>query len=159
MLLAILVGALAACGGDVALPEPAPNRPRKESDDWVKPGRNVRLKFGVSAGPRATTIRIMNVEKFDWTLVDDVWLWVSAPNVQRRPDGPYIGDGRGGWHIYLRCPTAPTIPAGGEIEVSFDACSTTTYEPGPGARLAGVHLAAREGSVDTHIDFGPAVVR
>jgi hypothetical protein len=159
VLLAILVSTVAACGGDVALPKPAPNTPRKEQDDWVKPGRNVRLKAGVGPGLRANTIRITNVETFDWTLVDDVWLRISAPNAQVRRNGPYIGDGRNGWYVYLRCPAPRSIPAGSAIEISFDACSITTYEPGPGARVKGVHVAAREGVFDTNIDFGPEVLR
>ena len=51
------------------------------------------------------------------------------------------------------------IPAGGEIEIGFDQCFFTTYGPGPGARVKGVYLAAREGLVSTNIDIGPEVIR
>ena len=46
------------------------------------------------------------MEPFAWTLLDDVWLSVWAPNVQVRQDGPYIRyyrDG-GGSFVHLRCP-------------------------------------------------------
>ena len=99
-------------------------------------------------------------ETFSLTLLDDVWLSISAPNVAMRSDGPYIGDGRGGWFVYLRCPTPRVIPAGGDIEISYNACAATTYEPGLDARLESFHLVAREGYRQGDFDHsGPVVVR
>ncbi len=85
--------------------------------------------------------------------------FVSAPNAEVRTEGPYIGDGRDGWHVYLRCPGPRVIPSGGEIEILFDTCSPTTYEPGPKAQLRGFRLTAREGYYETAIEGGPRVLR
>ena len=156
MLLAL--GGSASCGGEIPLPEPAPHRPRRERDDWVKPGRMVELRgVGFALGPER--MRVRNHETFSLTLLDDIWLRLSAPNAKVRPDGPYIGDGRDGWYVYLRCPAGRFIPAGGEIAIPYDTCSATTYEPGPGNRVIGFRLTAREGYRETGIEGGGEIVR
>jgi hypothetical protein len=71
-----------ACGGDdITPPKPAPPmRPYRESDDWVKPGRNVRLKGGVGPGTNEGNFRIYNEDTFAYTLLDDIWLGIRSPN-------------------------------------------------------------------------------
>jgi hypothetical protein len=154
---------IACTEGDVVLPTPAPISTHRERDDWVKPGPGGLLKFGLGSR-RPNTIVLQNMESFAWRLLDDVWLNVWAPNVQVRQGGPYIPyfrDG-GGWYVHLRCPMPVTrIRPGVEIEIAFDRCFFTTYDPGPGARVKGLYLAAREGSISTSIEglTGPEVVR
>jgi hypothetical protein len=157
-LILMVLGSAASCGSsDVTLPEPAPLRPRRESDDWIKPGKMVELR-GVVFQLSDDRMRVANKETFALTLVDDIWLTLYAPNAEVRQGGPYIGDGRDGWYVHLRCPTSRIIPAGTEIEIRYDACSITTYEPGPGARVIGFRLVAREGYRQTHIEGGPAEI-
>ena len=103
-------------------------------------------------------MRVQNGEAFDLTLLDDIWLTLSAPNAEVRTGGPYIGDGRHGWYVYLRYPVPHSIPVGREIEIPYNACSATTYEPGPGARVIGFRLTAREGYRDTAIEGGPSEI-
>jgi hypothetical protein len=155
---ALIVALLTACENDIPLPEPAPQRIRRESDDWVKPGKMVQLR-GLFPILEQDHFRIPNRESFDVMLIDDVWLSVSAPNVVVKSDGPYIGNGRNGWHVYLRCPAAGVIPAGSEITISYDTCVATTYEPGPGAQLRGFRVTAREGYFETAIEGGPVIIR
>ena len=155
--LILALASITSCGGEIPLPEPAPNRARREHDDWIKPGRMVRLRVGVGLEPER--MRVRNIETFSLTLLDDIWLRLFAPNAKVRPDGPYIGDGRYGWYVYLRCPAARFIPAGGEILISYDACSATTYEPGPGNRVTGFRLTAREGYYETAIEGGGEIAR
>jgi hypothetical protein len=159
VLLLVVLGGAISCRDEIAMPAPAPQRNYRESDDWIKPGRNIRLKAGVGPGRNTDTFVVFNAEAFALNLLDDVWLSVHAPNAEVRPDGPYIGDGRHGWTVYLRCPAPRTIPANSRVEISFDSCRITTYEPGRGARLAGYHLAAREGYADSHVEGGGQVVR
>jgi hypothetical protein len=97
---------------------------------------------------------VRNGEKFNLTLLDDVWLSVIAPNAEVSTEGPYAGKWHDGWIVYLRCPSARTIPVGTEIEIPFDSCAITTYEPGPGALLKGVRVIAREGYRETNISGG-----
>jgi hypothetical protein len=114
---------------------------------------------GVSFGADHETVQIINNEPFALTLLDDVWLTVSAPNVEMRHGGPYIIDRRHGWFVYLRCPTPRRIPPGTRIEFSFDECLATTYEPGSGGRLIGYRLVAREGYLESGIEGGPEIIR
>lgn len=93
------------------------------------------------------------------TLLDDIWLTLSAPDAEVRQGGPYIGKRRDGWYVHLRCPAPGTLPSGAEVEILYDACSITTYEPGPRARLIGFRLVAREGYRETNIEGGPEVFR
>jgi hypothetical protein len=158
-LVLLMLASTASCGGDIAMPEPARPRTYRESDDWIKPGRNIRLKAGVGPGSTAGTFVVFNEEAFPLTLVDDVWLSLRALDFVVRKDGPYIGDGRFGWYVYLRCAAPRTIPVNARIEISFDACRITTYEPGPEAVLNGYHLAAQEGFADSHIEGGYTIVR
>jgi hypothetical protein len=117
----------------------------------------VQLK-GVTLQLLDDRIRVANTETFGLTLLDDIWLTLSAPNAEVRQGGPYIGDGRNGWYVHLRCPTARVIPAGTVVEIRYDACSITTYEPGPGARVIGFRLVAREGYRETAIEGGPVEI-
>ena len=115
---------------------------------------------GLSLGPSGVDMmRVRNDEPFEVTLLDDVWLRVSAPQVQTRRGGPYIDDRRDAWYVYLRCPTPRTLPPGSQIEFSVKDCLITTYEPGSYARLIGFRIVAREGFVETAIEGGPAIVR
>jgi transposase-like protein len=50
--LCALLACAASCGGDVTPPEPARPRTHRESDDWIKPGRNLQLRAGVRSGRR-----------------------------------------------------------------------------------------------------------
>jgi hypothetical protein len=155
----LTLGGVTSCGGEIPLPEPAPLRPRRERDDWVKPGKMVQLR-GVSFVPGKDRMRVQNAEAFDLTLLDDIWITLSAPNVKVRKGGPYIGNGRFGWYVYLRCPAPRSIPAGSEIEIEYDACSATTYEPGPGNRVTAIRVTAREGYWRMHFSgSGPEIVR
>jgi len=129
---------------EIPLPKPAPMRVRRERDDWVKPGKMLVLG-NVYFRPGREAMRILNREPFSIVPLDDIWLLVSAPNAQVRTDGPYIGNGRQGWNVYLRCPAPDVIPGGSEVDVSFQPCLPTTYEPGPGAVVIGARLTAREG--------------
>jgi hypothetical protein len=160
LMLVVLLGSAKSCGGDIALPEPArpPGVRRRESDDWIKPGKMVQLKgVGLRFGPKE--MRLVNAETFGLTLLDDIWLTLYAPNVEPRQGGPDIGDGRDGWYVHLRCPTSRSIPAGAEIPIPYDKCFITTYEPGPGNRLIGFRIVAREGYSETHIEGGGEIVR
>jgi hypothetical protein len=103
----------------------------------------------------ADRMRVANNATFELTLLDDIWLTLSAPNVEVRQGGPYIGDRRDGRYVYLRCPTSRIMPAGTAVEIRYDACAITTYEPGPGARVIGFRLVAREGYRESHIESGP----
>ena len=158
--LVVLLSSPASCGGDIALPTP-PRRPgvmRRERDAWVKPGNMVQLR-GVGLRFGTTEMRLVNSEAFGLTLLDDIWLTLHAPNAEVRQDGPYIGDGRRGWYVHLRCPTSRIIPAGADIEIPYDTCFITTYEPGPGNRLIGFRIVAREGYRETAIEGGGEIVR
>lgn len=157
----VMVTGMAACTRDIALPEPKRLVQHRESHDWIKPGARVPLRGALRSGARGTAIRITNIESFAWTPVDDAWLSVSAPNVQMRPDGPYI-EWTGRWHVFLRCPTPRTIPAGAAFEIPYDACVATTYEPGTSAHVVGIYLAAQEGALSLSIGggmMGPLVIR
>lgn len=136
----------------------APRRLRRESDDWVKPGKMVHLR-GVVFNLGDERMRVRNEETFDLNLIDDVWLTLSAPNAEVRDGGPHIGDRRSDWSVHLRCPVPQLIPASGEIEIAYSACSTTTYEPGPGNRVTAFRLTAREGYRETAIEGGGEIVR
>src|SRR5262245_40418730 len=107
-----------SCGNDVTFPEPAPLRQRREHDDWVKPGKMVQLR-GVAFQFSTDRMRITNKEAFGLTLLDDIWLTLSAPTAEVRTGGPYIGNGRDGWFVSLRCPVPDSISAGVEIEISY----------------------------------------
>jgi hypothetical protein len=144
VLILLVLAGVTSCGGEIPLPEPAPLRAQRETDDWVKPGKMVQLRR-ITFVFRQERMRIQNGEAFDVTPLDDIWLRLSAPNAAVRRGGPYIGDRRRGWYVYLRCPVPHSIPVGQEIEIPYDACAATTYEPGPGASLIGVRLTAREG--------------
>jgi hypothetical protein len=65
-----LLAVSSACGGrDIELPErPHPTPPHRESDDWVKPEKNIQLKGGLAWGHREGTFRVVNLEPFAWTL-------------------------------------------------------------------------------------------
>src|SRR4051812_40461701 len=93
-----MLACTASCGGEIAVPlqAPEPARPRtyRESDEWIKPGHNVRLNAGIDRGSTAGRFVVYNEQAFPLTLVDDVWIGLRAPNVAIRKDGPYIGDGR-----------------------------------------------------------------
>ena len=146
----LVAGIAAGCNQDrdrpIDLPEPPPPHVHQESEDWIKPGANVILRGGITYGSHANTFRVVNDDTFTWNLLDDVRLGVLAPNVKVRQDGPYIGDGRHGWYINLRCSTPRTIPAGATVEVRADACHPTTYDPGAGALVTSYRIVAREGS-------------
>src|SRR5688500_3103781 len=92
VLVLLVLAGTSSCGGDIAMPVPARPRTHRESDDWIKPGQNIRLKAFVGAGRSVGTFLVFNEEAFPLTLLDDVWLFVYAPNVEVRKDGPYIGD-------------------------------------------------------------------
>jgi hypothetical protein len=158
ILILLILGGASSCSSDIPLPKPPPLRLRRESDDWVKPGKRVELR-GVAFKLGKDRMRVLNAEAFDLTLLDDIWLTLSAPNVDVKPGGPYIGDGRDGWYVYLRCPAPSSVLAGSEIEIAYDACSATTYEPGPGNRVIGFRLTAREGHRETHIEGGGEIAR
>ena len=118
----LVICQIACANGEIDFPKPTPLRASRESDDWVKPGRQQLLK-SASGSRRPNTMVVQNMEPFAWTLLDDIWLNVWAPNVQVRQDGPYIRFFRngGGWYVFLKCPTPVSrIPAGGEIEIAFD---------------------------------------
>jgi hypothetical protein len=118
----------------------------------------VPLKVGVT-DYEPERLQLRNNETFSLTLLDDVWLSVSAPNVALRSEGPFI-EWRGGWFVYLRCQTPRVIPPGGNIEIIYSACSATTYEPGVDARLEAFNLVAREGYRQGDFDHsGPVIVR
>jgi hypothetical protein len=154
----LLVGGAAACHTELAWPEPAPPRVLREHEDRIKPGRKLQLR-GVSLQLRSNTVHIVNNEPFALTLLDDVWLRVLAPNVEMRQGGPYIR-GRGNErYVFLRCATARSVPAGARIQFSYDECVPTTYEPGPGARLTGFSLVAREGYLESGIEPAQVIVR
>jgi hypothetical protein len=159
LLLMLSVACTVGCQSDVAWPEPARPARRRERDDWIKPGRMVQLRRVSLRSRGVDTMRVRNDEPFDVTLLDDIRLTVSAPHVQTRRGGPYIGDRRHAWYVYLRCPTSRTIPSGSQIEFSVKECLITTYEPGPDAQLIGFRLVAREGFVQTGIEGGPPIVR
>jgi hypothetical protein len=146
------------CRNEMRWPEAAPTHPRREHDDWLKPGTKVQLR-GVVFQSGNESVRISNYEPFALTLLDDVWLTISAPNVEMRHGGPYILDRRHAWFVYLRCPTARKVPAGANMEIQYNQCLVTTFEPGAGARLIGYRLVAREGYVETHIEGGPEIIR
>src|SRR4051812_16463897 len=80
LLCLILAGSNACRADEMALPTPAPLRIHRESDDWIKAGRNIELKAGVGPGSTGRTFVVANEEAFPLTLVDDVWLWLGAPN-------------------------------------------------------------------------------
>ena len=158
-LMLLALGGASSCGGEIPLPEPAPPGLRNESDDeWFKPGRPVRPRVRVVFNLGEERMRVRNRETFSLTLLDDIWLRLAAPNVEVRKDGPYIGDGRYGWYVHLRCPVPRVIPPGSEIEIPYSACSATTYEPGPGNRVTGFRLTAREGYFETAIEGGGEIV-
>jgi hypothetical protein len=84
---------------------------------------------------------------------------VHAPNADVRQGGPYIGTGRGGWNVELRCPTPRTIPPRAEVEFSTDTCAITTYEPGPGGIVTSYRLVAREGYQYSGLEPGYPIER
>jgi hypothetical protein len=114
---------------------------------------------GIAEAPDGRTFRLVNNDDFTWNLLDDVWLTVKAPNVQIKSNGPYIGDGRHGWYVYLRCPTPRVILPGTDVEISLDACHPTTYEPGPGARVTAYRIVAKEGARGGGMEGGFPLVR
>lgn len=137
------------------LPKPAPLRARRERDDWLKPGKDVHLQ-AVSVRPLPNGLRVQNGEPFDLMLMDDVRLSVIAPNADVRTNGPYVPFYKDdGWLLHLRCPAPRIIGKGTDIDILYESCAATTYEPGPGARLLGFHLVAREGFRETN--FGAEV--
>ncbi len=135
---------------------PTAARPHRESDDWVKPGHNVRLKGGIAPGQHRNTFRVVNQETFAWTLLDDIWLGASLQNGQLTPQGSVLGDRL---DVFLRCTAPRTIPPGVDVEISFDACRATTTEPGPDASLTSYYIVAKEGYAQSHIEGGAGYFR
>ena len=157
-LLLLMIAGIASCGGDIAIPEPAkPRRYRERRLDQARPQHSIE-------GWCRSRVNRRDICCFQRRSIstDACRRYMApgrAPNVVVRKDGPYIGHGRLGWYVYLRCPAPLTIPVSARIEISFDACRITTYEPGPEAVLNGYHLAAQEGVADSHMEPGYTIVR
>jgi hypothetical protein len=115
----------------------------------------VHLKGLFAPGRRYETFKVRNLEPFSWTILDDIRLSVSVPTGSVPPGRNFPS-----WHyIELRCPAPRIIPAGAEIEISFNTCVSTTSGPEPGALASGFGLVAREGYLQTGMEPALEVLR
>jgi len=160
LLLGVVSGTSACDDSEIALPKPPPHRIFRETDvedAWINPGRNVFLNGGLVPGTDATTFGVMNRDTFAWSLSDDIWLHVHAPNASVRREG--IGSRRETWYVYLRCAAPRSIPSDTIVQISFDACRPAPYEAGPGAEIFGYRIVAEQGFQQGGIEGGPFVHR
>jgi len=86
------------------------------------------------------------MDPFSWTPLDDIELSVTLPAGSWPPGRVRMSD----HHATLRCPAPRTIPARAEVEISFDACVSTTEKPESGALVSGLRLVAREGYLESN---------
>jgi len=150
-----------ACDSEVKLPElPKPPRTAEDltrrlrldnpNEDLINPAGQayVRLSARIMTGTRNNTIRLINADRFAWTLVDELWLGIHlyTPTV---PDGQYRSTEH---NVHVRCALPTTIPAGQVVEISLDACVSEPYPVQRGSRVTNFRVIAREGHIDTGIE-------
>lgn len=144
-LLLLLLVLTPACG-DTPIPKPA--KSRSASADRIKAGTAKRLRGSFTAGRRYESFRVVNMESFEWTLLDDIPIFMTLPAGSVPLEPIRMSDHR----VTLRCPSSKTIPAGAVIEIAFDACVSSSSKPEPGARASALRLVAREGYLETNVE-------
>lgn len=144
----LLLLSLALTPGCDDTPIPKPANPQPARADRIKPGTAKRLKGAFLSGRRYESFRVVNMEPLEWTILDDIEISVMLPAGSLSPGRGLMSD----HYVKLRCPSPKIMPAGAEIEISFDACTSTTHKPEPGARASAFRLVAREGYLESGVE-------
>ena len=144
-LLLLSLPPLAACGDTVT---PKPSKPRPANADRITPNAEKRLKGSFTAGRRYESFKVVNMEPFDWTILNDIEISVTLRAGSIPPGAVMLSE----HYVTLRCPRPRTVPAGESIEIPFDACAGTTQKRKPGALVSAIRIVAQQGYFETNIE-------